>query len=295
MVSWNAVSLDPWSLKKRRRQNCVTQKVSREIRKPPIGVGWDWHIYDWATHRTVTSLLGEESFITASRHAFGVTHLADASVHALGHVIVLGTLGPRDKQQLQFQFADLVRGATLRRRASRALLALDAARLLFDGPFVEASDVDGVWSPKGMLLMITECHVRPSEATITGNETPQPVPHAAIDIFTLLLLRGELLLHLQLLALAGGGKHSAERRGFLLGWRRRRSRLRGSEPLIVNFHLQSQLKFQVVLDDELEFLSNRSGLPQLKPSRGHTMQTIIQGKGEVRPLACKSPKSVRVF
>lgn len=167
------------------------------------------------TYWTISTLLGKEPFPGASCNTLCITHFTNAGVHALGHVLILATLGLRHKEQLHFQFSNLVWWSALGIDACRTLLALDTAHLFLNCPFVEASNINNVGTAKGLLLVVAQSHIRAAKATITRNQVSKPFVYRGIDVLRLLLLRLHLLLDVKLLAPAWGCKYTAEGRRFL--------------------------------------------------------------------------------
>ena len=112
----------------------------------------------------------------------GLLQLPNASIHALGHILVLGSLGFRHEQQLQLQLPNRIRCLALHRRlpaihdgtssTSHAVERLD----LFRGPLVEARDVDGKGVAVGLLFVVFETDVGAGKRAVFGNEVVKQVP-----------------------------------------------------------------------------------------------------------------------
>ncbi len=164
-------------------------------------------------------------------------------------------------------------------------LALDATvRSLFGSPFVVARDIDGVRTAECLLLVIRKAYVRSSKASIAGNKAVEKIPRSLLFRFSILLLELsslELLSQLKFLSLLGRGKDTTEG-GFLLDFGSLGGRLRYLGRLgLLELHLEGELEFEVVEDDEFEFLTNGSSLAEFKPCSCDAVETIIKSEREI--------------
>ena len=256
------------------------------------------------TYRTVTTLLAQVSFKDAALELFSLLELANACIHALGHVLVLCILGLWNVEKLESQFADLVRRAT----DNTTPLALDAAcnaRVLLYGPLIEARNVDFKLTAIRLPLVVLEADIGPSKRAIWADQIMQQVPSGGVAVGTLchlacfaLLLRPQrcntlgflLLLALGFLALLRGLEQATKGRVGLLVARRLGSRNHWWSDLGLGRGLQlglkSELKLEVVQHDQLKLLADGRITSELQPSRGHAVETIVKSQLEPGLLVC---------
>ncbi len=222
------------------------------------------------------------------RGLLGCSHLADARVHALGHVLLPegGALGPWNEEQLQRELSDLVGRAAGDGGAPRAALGLDAAgdgaAVGVGGPLIEEGHVDGDGPAEARVLVVLECDVRPAErAVLLTDELVQQLPRRgplaplADGVLRRLLLplaQLALLLLLLLLLLApllGRGEEPRKsglvsRLAGFLG----RGGLGGGGPRgRGELRLERELELEVVEHDEFKLLADGRGAAELEAGR----------------------------
>ena len=156
------------------------------------------------TYRTVTTLLTEVSFPSLVLDLFCFLELPDASVHALGHVVVGCVLWLRHVQKLEGQFTDTVRRAS----NNATTLALDTARAsIINSPFVEARNVDCVGTTVGLTLVVVEADIGTCERAIRTDQVVEKIPSSGLvvtlscSLSLLLLLKRQAISLLLCLAL----------------------------------------------------------------------------------------------
>lgn len=244
------------------------------------------------TYRTIATLLTERALVVTGATLLSSLHLPDARVHASGHIIISGSLRSRDEEKLKLELADLIR--RLANNGVATSLALDAGSKgsFLNGPLVEARHIGDVRTSKAPCLVLLETNIGTSKATVLSGERRQEVPRSGIGGHMLglsfALLASEafflfFLTQLQLLALLGRRKHSAEGRRLRLA----RRALGLGNPLrrrLFKLDVQGQLKFEVVGDDQLEFLADGRISSQLQPCGGNAVYTIVESKTEPSTL-----------
>jgi hypothetical protein len=156
---------------------------------------------DAITYWAIASLLAEVAFPRPRLHVLGLLELTNASIHALGHVLVLGVPGLGDVEELQRQLADAVGWTT----DDTTTLALDAAAGLVHRPLVEAGDVDVEGAAICLLLVVLKTDVGASKGAVGANQVVEQIPCrrrlVALGLGVLLLFECESLLLFLLLAL----------------------------------------------------------------------------------------------
>src|SRR5690606_5506591 len=75
-------------------------------RTPLIGHGMEWR----GTYRAIATLLAEMALPVAGQPLLSSLQLPDTRVHALGHVLLCCVLGSGNKEQLELQLSNLIRG-----------------------------------------------------------------------------------------------------------------------------------------------------------------------------------------
>ena len=224
--------------------------------------------------RAVTTLLAEETLPCLALNLFSLLEFANASVHALGHIIVGRVLRLGNVEELDCELSNSVR----RSANDTTTLALDAAdTTVIDGPFVEARDINGQGTSVGLALVVAEADVCTCEGAILAHKVVEEVPSGGLlvalgrSLSFLLLLKGKavslfLRATLLLFALLGRRKKVAEgRAGSLLG---DSLRWGSCEHLRLTYWrlklgLQGELELQIVKDNELELLSDRGRVTKL--------------------------------
>ena len=110
---------------------------------------------------------------------FSLLQLANACIHALGHVIVLGVLRLRHVQQLEGELADPVRGTT---DNTSALALHTACASAVDSPFVEARDINGQRATVSLALVVAKADVGAGERSIWSDQVMQKVPGSRLVV-----------------------------------------------------------------------------------------------------------------
>lgn len=250
-----------------------------------------------ATYRTISTLLAEVALPVSAKSLLASLQLANSRVHALGHVLICRALGSGNEEKLNFEFADLVRGAADNRVAGSATLALHAAgkASFLDSPLIESSNLDHVRSAIALGLVLLEADVGASKAAIVGSQGRHKIPGCRRNLslpsssVTLCLSKGLFFsfhASLHLLPLLGAGKdtrkgrrlrlrHLCRRGGQTLGLRRS-----------LELYVQCQLKLEVIGNDQLKLLANGGIASKFKPSGCHTVNTVVEGEAEPRPFIC---------
>ena len=228
------------------------------------------------THRAVTTLLTQVTFPGLALDLLSLLELANARVQALRHVVVGRILWLRNVEKLNGELADAVR----RSSNNTTTLALDTAdTTVIDGPLVEAGNVDSQRTSISLALIVAETDVGTRKRPILTNQIVQKIPSCGLLVALgcglgfLLLLKGKtvgflLSASLLLLTLLGRRKKVAECRArcflgdslgrcgrehfWLAYWR-------------LKLCLQGELELEIVQNNELEFLSDRGGMPKLQP------------------------------
>jgi hypothetical protein len=165
------------------------------------------------TYWTVATLLTEVTLPGLVLDFLCLLELADASIHALGHVVATGALGNWNIQELDLKLADAVG----RSSNNTAPLALDTAYArVVDSPLVEAGDVNNQWTTVCCVLVVVQTHIGTCEGTILSNQVVEQVPSSRLLVALgrclrfLLFLQSQtisFLLGLSLIILALLGRH----------------------------------------------------------------------------------------
>ena len=223
--------------------------------------------------------------------------LANGRVHALRHILVGRALGPRNKEKLDFEFANLVRGAADNGVARPATLALHAAgkASLLDSPLIESSNLDHVRTTIAARLVLLETDIRASKASIIGSQGRHKVPGCRRNLslprssIALCLSKGLFFgthASFHLLPLLWTGKDTRKGRRLRL-----RHLGRGGRQLCwlwwaLKLHVQCQLELEIIRHNQLKLLPNGCVACKFEPGGCYTVNTVVEGEAEPRSFVC---------